>query len=165
MNLDAVRDALITEARRDAGSVTGDAQAAADARIAAARGAVADRLAQARATAAAEADAQMAIDRAAVRRRARRKVLESECRARSSLIEAAISGLDERRGTDSYDAFVGALARDAAVLLGPDADIVRDPPGGGVIATSGARRIDYTIPSVVERVVGGLGSEVEELWR
>lgn len=165
MNLDPVRDALLDEARSDATRLTTDAQAEADARVAAARDAVAAQVRGARDAAAADADEQLSTDRAAVRRRARRRELEAEFRAREALVDGAIEALRAQRGTPAYGRFVDELAERAVTQLGPDAEVVRDPPAGGVIGTEGARRVDYTIPAVVERVVEDLGPAVEELWR
>ncbi len=57
---------------------------------------------------------------------------------------------------------LGALARSQ---LGPDAEVVVDPVRGGVVASAPGRRVDYTLPVLVERCVDRMGAEVDRLWR
>ena len=45
-------------------------------------------------------------------------------------------------------------------------EVVADPDGrGGVVATAGTRRLDLTLPVLVDVALDGLGDAVEELWR
>lgn len=165
MTLDTVRQALIAEARADAAELTGRARAHADDRVEAARADVAEQVRQARIAAEADAEEQLGVERAAVRRQARRQVLQARRRARDSLVDAVVAALEAKRGTPAYDGFVDRLTEEAAAQLGSDARVQEEPPAGGVIATSDRRRVDYTIPTIVERVVDALGPEVEDLWR
>ena len=54
------------------------------------------------------------------------------------------------------------MARDQ---LGPGARIERDPPElGGVVATAGTRRVDYTLTALAERALNDHADEVTALW-
>jgi vacuolar-type H+-ATPase subunit H len=164
VSLGAVRETLMAEAERDAGRMISAAREEAERQVARARQKADDEVDRARAAARAEADERLAMERAATRREARRVVLETRERIRQSLIEASILGVVGHRGSRDYQRFLERVERHVQVLLGEDAEITRDPPEGGVIGRCGQRRLDYTVPAVVERVIDALGADLEELW-
>ncbi len=164
MSLDAVRAAIITDARAEAAAILGEAETEAARRLRAAREAAISQVDGARSAAMAEADAQLATARAAVSRQARRTVLEARARARAVLVRETVAALRAQRDGTAYKNLIDALARRVRTQLGPDATI-RESRLGGVTATSGRRSVDYTVPVIVERVVDALGPEVDQLWR
>ena len=164
MSLDAVRAALVTDARAEAAAWVAKAETEATHRLQEAREDAASQVSSARAEAMAEADEQLATARAAVGRQARRAVLEARARARVLLVRETIAALRAQRDSTEYKSLVDALARRARTQLGPDAAI-RDSRSGGVTATADRRSVDYSLPAIVERVVDALGPEIEQLWR
>jgi hypothetical protein len=48
--------------------------------------------------------------------------------------------------------------------LGADAEVELDPPDGGVIGHLGNRRVDHTLPQLVERCLLERATELERLW-
>ncbi|MBK9181006.1 MAG: hypothetical protein IPM45_15855 [Acidimicrobiales bacterium] len=166
MNLDAVRDALMADADGDGLAEIAEADRWAAHHLAEARAEAGAAVATARAEGEAEVAAELAGQRAEARRDARRRVLEARSEARTRLLEAAASRALALRDRPGYERFVDALALLARSQLGEGADIERDPSGrGGVIATAGGRRVDYTLRALVERGVERLGPEVDSLWR
>lgn len=164
MSLGAVRSTILANAEVEAAAEVARAETSAAQQVQSARDAAATRVAEAHAAAEVDADAQFTIERAAVRRQARRIVLEAQARARSALVRDAISSLQARRGTATYQELIDRFAQRSKEQLGPDTDI-RESEAGGVIGTCGRRSVDYTLPAVVERAVDAIGPDIEELWR
>ena len=62
------------------------------------------------------------------------------------------------------DALAERLAQTAREQLGDDAVIERDA-AGGLRASAGVRRVDYTLEPLVDRCLARLGSAATEAWR
>ena len=166
MNLEPLRQALIAsvageiaERERRDGEATAEQLAAAHARS--------DRLI---------AQGRLEGERAAVREVARiratavRTARESNLRAQRNLVDELRShALEEAlsmRGDPSYGQLLDRLTDLAHSQLGADAELERDPPGaGGLRARTGMRSVDYTLPTLVDRTLDGLGDRLEDLWR
>ncbi len=48
-------------------------------------------------------------------------------------------------------------------MLGPDAS-TEEHPDGGIVATSGTRRLDLSLPSLATATLASMTGEVSELW-
>jgi vacuolar-type H+-ATPase subunit E/Vma4 len=151
---EADAEAVLAESAHRAAVELDQARRAAGALVDRARveGETAGALETARARAAARATAQrLVLD-------ARREVFE-ELRRRCR--EAALA----LRRQEGYALLLDRLAGAARDQLGRDAEVDLDPPGaGGVRARAGARRVDYTLPVLVDRCLEDLGRELERLW-
>ena len=165
MSLDAVRDALLADARQ-----AGDERRAAAIREAAAtrdsaRRSASQLLAGVREAGAAEARAVAARELARARRQAHETVLAARRevyeRARSEARRAATSLRDAPDHAELCDGLASAARRQ----LGADASVEIDPEVGGVVATAGSRSVDYRWPAIADRCFDALGAAVEELWR
>ena len=66
-------------------------------------------------------------------------------------------------GTPAYDRLVERLRAAAVEQLGGSAH-VEDAPAGGLVAASNGRRVDYSLPALVERALAQLAPRAEELW-
>ena len=65
-----------------------------------------------------------------------------------------------------YPELLERLSQIATAQLGAGAKLEIDPPElGGVVARAGARSVDYTLPSLVDRAIGELDGKLETLWR
>ncbi len=166
MNLAPLRDALLDSVRAESESRRQHESEAAQAALAVAR-AEAARLVE---------EGRLAGERAAargaaqVRAAAARQVRESRLRAERALVDELRSragdAIQELRSDPRYDRLLDRLARQARLQLGPEAELVRDPPGvGGLTARAGSRSVDYTLPALLDRTIEELGAGLEELWR
>ena len=164
MGLDAVREVIIADAEEEAERIVSAAREEAERRLEEARNKAELDVEAARSAAMVEADTRLAMERAAVRREARRAELEARARIRRSLVESAVKAVSDRRGSREYQVLLDRLELQVQAQLGQGAETTRDPPEGGVIGQCGNRRLDYTIQAVVERVVDAMGPEIEELW-
>lgn len=112
------------------------------------------------------ADEEMDRELLQARRRANEAVQAARRRALDDLRAACVDAASALRASDRYPALEDRLAREAREVLGDDCDLVRDPDDrGGVVATAGTRRLDLTLPALVDVVLADLGADVEELWR
>ncbi|MFI7063589.1 hypothetical protein ACIBL3_21570 [Kribbella sp. NPDC050124] len=161
--LDPVRDALLAAARADAAAELRDAESRRDTLLADARRTADELVADARVKGEAEATVLLTARMADSRRDARRTVLAAqralydELRRRCRLAAVALV----RR--PDYEQLRKRLVAQAEDLLGPGA-AVTDSPDGGVLASAGTRRLDLSLPALVDRVVDRSGTEVAELW-
>jgi vacuolar-type H+-ATPase subunit E/Vma4 len=116
-----------------------------------------------------EAGAQAAVAVARRRVRAEREhrslVLQAERDVYETFRRRALEEVQARRDTDAYRSLRERLTALAREQLGEGCTIEEDPAGGGLVATAGSRRVDYTLPALVDRVIASLGTRVEELWR
>lgn len=166
MNLDAVRAALIADARSDAELILAEAD-----RDVAARRADTQREAEllietGRSQGARDADARLARRRAETRRESRQLVLAAQRRALDALRDRARSAARELGTEDAYPELLDRLRLLAVTQLGPGAAISVTPGGEpGVTATDGRRRVDYRLVTLADRAVDALGADVEMLWK
>jgi len=69
------------------------------------------------------------------------------------------------RDSPGYAHMLERLAVRAREQLGAGANLDIDPEGrGGVVGTSDDRRVDYTLPALVERCLALKAAEIERLW-
>jgi vacuolar-type H+-ATPase subunit E/Vma4 len=166
VNLDAVRAALLADARADAASLLAAADREARDRIARSHEQAAELVEAARAEGAREAAQRLARHHAAARREAREVVLTARRRALDELRARAHTGARELAGEDRYGELRERLRTMAAFQLGPDAEILVDPDGEpGVVASDGHRRVDYRLVTLADRAVDALGADTATLWR
>lgn len=166
MSLAPLRESLLGAVRAEAESTRLRDEEAGGAALAVARE-QAERLVE---------DARLAGERAAGREAARahaaaaRQARESRLDVERSLVdELRARVLDATRAARSdprYGKLLDRLAKRALAQLGPEAELVRDPPEtGGLRARAGRRSVDYTLPVLVDRAIEELGASLEELWR
>ena len=165
MNVTPLRSALLDLAEEEAEHVLGDAAArAAEARRRAAEGAEA-RIAQARTEAEEAAEQEADRLRARARRQGRSLVLAARRDVYDRLRSEAHTAALALRGSPPYERMVARLAESARARLGEEAIVEIDPSGeGGVRARGGHRRLDYSLPVLVERSLESLGPRLEALW-
>lgn len=125
-----------------------------------------DRLAKASAEGERAAEKEAARRLVHANREARRLVLEAERLAYERLTTAAVSAALELRHHPKYLELEKRLTETAVELLGPDAEITRDPQGrGGVTARKGSRSVDLTLEALALRCVSEQAGSVSSLWR
>lgn len=163
--VEPLRGALLDQARAEAERALAHADEQAAAKLADAdeRGAALVR--RARAEGAAAAAIAGAHDHALARRRSRALVLAVERDLYEELRRRARAAVRSLRHDPGYEALLERLSAVARAQLGEGAVLELDPPdAGGVQASSGARRVDYTLDALAERCLGQLGGRLEELW-
>lgn len=160
--LEPVRAAMLRRATAEAQAITATAHQRATALLAAARHDGEAALRRARADGMALAAPLAAGERARARRTARAALLAVERSIRTeaeSRIRAAILSLPGQPGYGELRDRLAALARAAA---GPGA-VVRDHPGGGVIAHAPGVLVDCSLPRLAERLIDALAPQITEL--
>ena len=165
MNVAALRASFLAATAAEAERALAEARRRHEVRLAEARGQADELVEQARH--AGEADGELEAAQMRVRARRRARALELAARRevydefRGAALEAALA----LRGTPAYARLLGRLAAAARRQLGAEAILELDPTGpGGVAARAGARRVDYTLPALVDRCIAGLGDELTGLW-
>ncbi|HWB56966.1 MAG TPA: hypothetical protein VG479_08535 [Gaiellaceae bacterium] len=167
MNVDRLRATLLANASAEAHAT----RAAGESRVRAereGRRAESSRLqATARAEGEAAGDLESARDLALARSGARRLVLEGRRAVYEDFRSRALAGALALRGDrKAYARLLDHLEAAARHSLGDDVEIERDPETvGGIRARAGARSVDLTLPTLVDRCVADLGARVEDLWR
>jgi vacuolar-type H+-ATPase subunit E/Vma4 len=165
VNLESLRAAFLQRAEEDAARRRAEVEAECERRLAAARERARSLVEQAK------LEGQTAGEEEGVRRRrlAERAAREKRLAARGEIYEALRSRAREDafalRAEPGYGALLDRLADVARRQLGPAAAIEVDPAAGGILAHSGARSVDYTLPALVDRALVELDGEVEQLWR
>lgn len=100
------------------------------------------------------------------RREARRQILRAQREAYERLTTAAISAARELRHRPEYPELEKRLSDAALDLLGADAEIIRDPEGGGgVKARKGSRSVDLSLAALALRCVEESSETISRLWR
>ena len=163
--LESVRRALLTDADLEAGRILDAASAQAERIVGDAERESAAQLNEAqrrneRSTRAYEA--QM-LSRATSG--AHQAILQTQEALRQQLVDQTRRSVVAMRSDPRYPALLDQLEALARHQLGAEAVIDRDPEsGGGLIAVSGSRRVDYTLRTLADRAVDALGDEVALLW-
>jgi vacuolar-type H+-ATPase subunit E/Vma4 len=165
IGLDPVREALLAQARRDADVLVQQAADRAEARVAEAEGEIEAQILRARAEGESAAELEAATELARAGRRARAHVLGAQRAVYDDVRRRAHDTARELRSSPGYPELVERLASRARAELGPEAEIERDPPAGGVLARAGNRRLDYTLPVLTELALAEHAADIEELWR
>jgi vacuolar-type H+-ATPase subunit E/Vma4 len=164
VGLDPVREALLAQTRAEAEGLVSQARARAAAQVAQAEEEAGALIARARAEGEAAAELQAAAELADARRRARTLVLEAKRDVYEDLRREAQAAAQRLRGEPGYEELVGRLAILVRERLGPDFEVELDPPGGGIVARAGNRRLDCSLPALVERCLAQHAVELERLW-
>jgi vacuolar-type H+-ATPase subunit E/Vma4 len=164
VGLDAVREALIAEATADAEQLIEQADDWAAAQVALAEATAEAFVDRARAEGEAAAAREAASELAHARRRARALVLRAQRTVYDEARQEARDGVQRLRTEPLYRDLLARLATYARERLGPEADLQLDPPEGGVVAHLGNRRLDLTLPTLVDRCLGRHACELERLW-
>jgi vacuolar-type H+-ATPase subunit E/Vma4 len=165
VNIDAVRAALIADARADAASLLAAADRDADDCMSRSQEEAAELVEGARVEGAREAAERLARQHAATRREARQVVLTARCEALDELRDRARTAARELAREDRYGELRDRLRTLAESQLGPDAEILEDLDGEpGVVARDGFRRVDFRLVTLADRAVEALGADVATLW-
>jgi vacuolar-type H+-ATPase subunit E/Vma4 len=167
VNVDRLRATLLAgaEAEAEAARAAGESRAEAERELARTES---SRLQEsARAEGEAAGDLEAARDLALARSGARRVVLEARQAVYEDFRSCALAdALALRADRKEYARLLERLEDEARRSLGDDVEIERDPEDvGGIRARAGARSVDLTLPTLVDRCVADLGARVEELWR
>jgi hypothetical protein len=162
--LGPVRDAVLGHAKAHAAQLVAEAESEAAEAVATARAEAARLLAEARAEGEADAGVYVAAERARNRRAARALVLTAQRQAYETLKQRSREAVQELRNDDGYHDLLVRLSAAARAELGASATVT-EHEAGGVTATAGQRRLDYSLATLADRAVTALGAEVERLWR
>jgi vacuolar-type H+-ATPase subunit E/Vma4 len=161
--LGPVRDALRAEAENEATAKLAAAEAAAAAAKDRAT-AQCERISR-EARIEGEADGQrvLAAERARFGREARATVLRAETTAYDALRAEIREAVTEMKNDPAYPVIVERLTATARELLGAEADVV-ECAEGGVVATSGGKRLALTLPVLADEAVSTMFPHLERLW-
>jgi hypothetical protein len=164
MSLEPVRIALLAEAESEAERRAGRADEQAAAQVRQAEEQKAALILRARTEGEAAAALEAASELAQARRRARQLVLEAQRAVYDDVRREAHATAQRLRSEERYRDVLDRLAARVGEELGADAEIERDPPDGGVIGRLDNRRVDHTLPAVVERWLARHAIDLERLW-
>lgn len=164
VSLDPVREALLAEAEAEAEGIVGQAEERAAAQVAQAEERKAALVRRARAEGETAAELEAASELAQARRTARTLVLESKRAVYDDARREARVAVQRLRSEPRYEELLERLAARAREELGPEAELELDPPDGGVIGRVDNRRVDNTLPALVERCLAEHAAELERLW-
>jgi vacuolar-type H+-ATPase subunit E/Vma4 len=165
LKLDAARDALLADAHDEAERLLAKAAEEADSLLESGRREAEDLLATARARGEAEGRTAAARELAREHALARMEVLAARRSLYDELRRRARSSVLTLRDEPGHGQLLQRLASVARHDLGEGAELEIDPPDvGGVRGRSGGRRVDYTLPTLAERCVAGLGPSLRRLW-
>jgi vacuolar-type H+-ATPase subunit E/Vma4 len=164
VGLDPVREALLAQAQVEAEELVTQAADRAAEEVALAEEETAILIARARAEGEAAAELEAATEVAHARRSARTLVLEAQREVYDDVRREAHAAAQQLRSRTGYRELVERLAAMARDQLGPDAELELDPPNGGVVAHARNRRLDYSLPALVERCLARRATELERLW-
>jgi vacuolar-type H+-ATPase subunit E/Vma4 len=161
--LTPVRDRLLADARRDAEQRMAQARRDTAGRLDRARQEAEQTVAEAHRSGQELAAESVARDVARARREARGIVLAAQEALRARATDAVHAAVGRLRLEPGYPALLTALAASAREALGESA-VVREAPGGGVVAVAGSRRVDLSLPALADRTLHRLDREVAQLW-
>jgi vacuolar-type H+-ATPase subunit E/Vma4 len=165
VNLDAVRAALLADARADAASLLAAADHDARDHMARSRDEAAALVDAARSDGEREAAARLARQHAATRREAREIVLAAQRQALVELREHVRTAARELTHDDRYEELLERLRTLAASQLGRDAEISVPPDGEpGIVGSDAHRRVDYRLVTLADRALDAMGADIATLW-
>lgn len=165
MRLQAFREAVLAEAREDAQRRLDETEQAARRRLESAQAQAAELVEDARQEGRDSAERETGRHQMESRRTAREQVLQAHHDAVVLLRRRVLTLLRERRHSKPYRDLLVCLEERARQQLGTEAEVDNDPDGGGFVARADGRRVDYRLPTLVERVMDEMGTELEDLWR
>jgi hypothetical protein len=155
--LEPVRAALLRAARADADAVEAAAGRDGELTVREATIRAGHLREQARADGAADAAAALAVLRARAGRAARATVLAARREEYEALRAAARAAMAALARDPTVHMRLIATAR---VRLGPEAT-VEEAPGGGVVASAGARRLDLSLAGFADRAVDQVADRLD----
>lgn len=158
-----LRAELLRRARTDAGRVRQEADAAAAVILAEATARRDEILAEAVTRGTADAAEIRSAWRARVRHGIRAGELTAQRAVYEELTEQVTEAVCALRHQPGYPVLRQRLADRARELLGPDA-VITDAPGGGIVARTAGRRLDYSLAGFADRAVDRLGADIAGLW-
>lgn len=164
VSLDPVREALLAEAEREAERVVGQAEERAAAQVERAEEQKAALVRRALAEGAAAAELEAAFELTQARRKARTLVLEAQRAVYDEAQLEAHAAVQRLRSEPRYQKLLDRLAARVRTELGPEVEVELDPPEGGVVGRLRNRRVDLTLPVLVERCLAEHADELERLW-
>ena len=164
VSLDPVREALLAQAEAEAEHLVSQAEDRAAVQVAQAEEQKAALVRRARAEGEAAAELEAASELTHARRQARTLVLEAKREVYDDVRREAQAAVQRLRSEPRYEELLERLAARAREDLGPEAELELDPPDGGVIGRVGNRRVDHTLPALVERCLTEHAGELERLW-
>lgn len=161
--LGPVQSALMAEARANADAILGEAREQAERLRSEARARAERILADSRNEGEQQARAAVAARMARRRREARALILAAERDLHDELRRRCRDAARGLRAEPDYPRLRKRLTEHALAVLGSGAT-VEESPDGGVVAHDGSRRLDLSLPTLADREVDRLGSEVMRLW-
>jgi vacuolar-type H+-ATPase subunit E/Vma4 len=161
--LDPVRAALLSQAHSDAESVLAEARQQAEHERAASRGRAAQILRAGRDEGERQARAAAAAQLTRRRREARDTLLAAQRTLYDELRRRCHDAASALREAADYPELRRHLTDHVGAALGRDASI-RESADGGVVAVTGSRRLDLSLPTLVDQELDRLGEEVRQLW-
>jgi vacuolar-type H+-ATPase subunit E/Vma4 len=163
--LDPVRQALLDDARAEAGRIRTEARRRADDAVAEAEQEVAAEVAEVTRRQAIAAGARADQVRARADAEAHTEMLGAREDVHQDLLEAVRVAALRLRDDERYPALLDHFEAVARAQLGAEAHVERDPPAdGGIVAVAGTRRVDYTLTTLAERALDVHADEVTALW-
>ncbi len=103
--------------------------------------------------------------RAESRADSRSTVLRAKREVYEEFLREAYLAARDLRDDASYASLLESLDERARARLGPDAEVELDEHLGGIVGRANGRRVDYRIPTLVDRCISGMGDRIGELWR
>lgn len=163
--LEPVRTALQADAAAEASRIRHDAEMTAQALIEEAQDDVASAVDRTRRTA--EQSARARADQAAAQshRDAHLRLLAAQESLHAEVVERVHAAVRKLPQDPRYPELLDALEDRARRQLGDDAHVDRDTNGGGLTATSGARRVDYGLDALADMALDLQSDEMSKLWR
>jgi vacuolar-type H+-ATPase subunit E/Vma4 len=162
-SLRPVRDALLADAGAEADRLVADARRRADQRIADVEEDVEAEVADVERRAQMSAMARAAHASARARTESHRSMMRRRTDTERELAVAIQTAIQALRDDARYPDLLRHFEVRAREQLGSEARVTIDSDGG-VIATVGSRRVDYTLTALADRALASLADEVAALW-
>lgn len=161
----AVRRALLEDARDEAKQIVAEARLSADRLIRETIDEVDAEVEHERHRSELTAQAYSSRVLARARNDARREVLRKQEHLRRELVDRVRAATLEIRHDRRYPIVLDQLEAMAYEQLGEQATVERDRHrDGGVVATAGTRRVDYTLRAIADRTLDAMSDEAVQLW-
>lgn len=143
-----VREALLAAAHTDAQATAQSAEWRAVDSLAAARRAAAGLV---------------ATDQARARRQARAVVLTAQRDLYDELRACSRAAVARLRDDPDYPRMLARLSDRARAALG-SAAVLGEPEDGGIVATDGVRRVDFSLPTLADRAFDASAVQIRRSW-
>ena len=164
--LEPVHEALLEEASADAERLREGARADADHTVAQAAQAADAQVEEMERRSAIALRAHADQERSRARAEAHTRVLTAREEIHQALRASVRQAVRQLRDDPRYPALLDHYEARARAQLGPRTRIERDPdPMGGVVATAGRRRLDYSLDALADLAFDALADEAAGLWQ